>query len=79
MIGINLTIPNVFKNIHSQTKGKKPSTVNFSRPSQIETLSSDVRAFLPEVAQVLIGNDYLLNTRNPYVKKMLDFIYAAQV
>ncbi len=72
MIGINTTIPNVFRNIHSQTKGKRASTVNFSRSSQVETLSRDMKALLPEVAQVLIGNDYLVNMRNPYLEKLLD-------
>ena len=72
MIGINTTIPNVFKNIHSQTKRKQPSVVNFSRSNQIETLPKDMKAFIPEVAQFLIGNDYLLNSRNPHLEKLLD-------
>ncbi len=71
MVSINTAIPNVFRNIHSGTKCIKSSVINFSKSEQVETLSKEMKAILPDVAQVLIENSYMLNTRNPYLEKVL--------
>ena len=72
MINIPNNTPKIFQNINSFNKDEKTYNRNFSDISEKKELSTGERTLLPVTAQILLGNDFLLNTRNPELAKLLN-------
>lgn len=70
MIGINTAIPSVFSDIHYPYGGS--SCVDMTRINQIKNLPKGKDVFIPKEAQIVLGRDYVLNTRNPKFAKLLN-------